>query len=147
MHRYYIILAQLHAGAQRRENKLRLTRYNKNNEDGRRNSENNSTISISRHHVANLSLETLTIRNRHHIRIIFKHAINSLPASYMIRHDALFIIISSGQNDSMKNTVNHCLLSTTVTRKKECSTIVLENRSINLETQLRDSIQYQSSQT
>ena len=39
-----------------------------------------SVIPISRHHVANLSLETPPILNRHHIRIISKHTINSLPA-------------------------------------------------------------------
>ena len=43
----------------------------------------------------------------------------------------------------MKNTANQYLPSTTVTRNKYCSTIVLGKDSINLETKFRDSIQLQ----
>ena len=38
-----------------------------------------STIPISRYHVANLSLETPTVLNRHHIRIISTNTINRNP--------------------------------------------------------------------
>ena len=48
-------------------------------EERRINRRSISTIPISRHHVANLSLETPTILNRHHIRIISKHIINKFP--------------------------------------------------------------------
>ena len=46
-------------------------------EEKRINRRSISTIPISRYHVANLSLETPTILNRHHIRIISKHTINT----------------------------------------------------------------------
>ena len=46
-------------------------------EERRINRRSISTIPISRYHVANLSLETPTILNRHHIRIISKHTINT----------------------------------------------------------------------
>ena len=39
--------------------------------------QNISTIPISRYHVANVSMETPTTINRHHIRIISKHTINT----------------------------------------------------------------------
>ena len=63
------------------------------------NSQDNSTIPIYRYYVANLSLETPIILNRHHIRIMSKHTIDSLPASYMIRHDA---ILSSHQGRTIQ---------------------------------------------
>ena len=44
----------------------------------------------------------------------------------------------------MKSTVNQYPLSTTATRKEDCSTIVVEKHSMNLETQFRDSTQHQS---
>ena len=45
----------------------------------------------------------------------------------------------------MKNTINEYPPSPTVTKKKDCSTIVLEKHSIKLEMHLRDSIQRKSS--
>ena len=47
-------------------------------EEKRINRRSISTIPIFRYHVANLSLETPTILNRHLIRIISKHTINRL---------------------------------------------------------------------
>ena len=64
-----------------------LTRQKKNKKEERRRVESAkqlgtySVIPISHYNVTNLSLETPTILNRHHSRIISKHTINSVPAS------------------------------------------------------------------
>ena len=73
------MLSRMHVGAQRGEKKTQSVEEQKGGETVKQPGRY-SAIPISRHHVANLSLETPTILNRHHTRIISKHTINSLPA-------------------------------------------------------------------
>ena len=85
MHNENHILSRLHAGAQRGEKKTHSVQEEQGGEgkesDGQGQPGTNSVIPISRHHVANLSLETPTILNRYHTRIISKHTINTLVLS------------------------------------------------------------------
>ena len=79
VHRKYSILLRLHARVQRGAKKA----HSVEEEGGGVTATQVGTYSfiISCYHVANLPLETPTLPIRHDSRIIFKHTINSFPAS------------------------------------------------------------------